>query len=186
MKDKRLSVLLLVLSIIILSIVATYGMIPSLVEDNIKVDDDVISLLSEDNNTTNKTNEITDSTNAEVESTTNPVDNSNQQLSTANDRKSPSADNSYSNNKYWNNNNPQNNNHAPTTDNNENNNIPIKSISIGDKKNKFKNLLKEDNLGNEVFYKTLDYSKYQYYIDETKFGYYVGDAQGKQLLVYKK
>ena len=111
MKDKRLSVLLLVLSIIILSIVATYGMIPSLVEDNIKVDDDVISLLSEDNNTTNKTNEITDSTNAEVESTTNPVDNSNQQLSTANDRKSPSADNSYSNNKY-----------APTTDNNENNN----------------------------------------------------------------
>ena len=69
---------------------------------------------------------------------------------------------------------------------NENNNIPIKSISIGDKKNKFKNLLKEDNLGNEVFYKTLDYSKYQYYIDETKFGYHVGDAQGKQLLVYKK
>ena len=112
MKDKRLSVLLLVVSIIILSIVATYGMIPSLVEDNIKVDDNVISLLSEDNNTTNKTNEITDSTNAEVESTTNPVDNSNQQLSTANDRKSPSADNSYSNNKYWNNN-PQNNNHAP-------------------------------------------------------------------------
>ena len=68
---------------------------------------------------------------------------------------------------------------------NKNNKISIKGISIGDKRNVFKNFLKENNLGEEVFYETLDYSKYKYKIGDTSYGNYPGDALIKQLTIYK-
>lgn len=69
---------------------------------------------------------------------------------------------------------------------NKNNPISIKGLSIGYNRNKFIDLLIQNNLGDEVFYTPTDYSKGKYKVGEIPCGNYPGDALEKQLAIYKK
>lgn len=66
---------------------------------------------------------------------------------------------------------------------NSNNDIQIKTVSIGE----YRNIIK-DKLGNikSTLYSTPNYSDYGYYFNNQKIGTYNGDCKEKQILVLKK